>query len=137
MDVTFYAPGQYPEDEIAYAVVVAQYHGRWVFCRHKDRTTWEHPGGHRETGETPLQTAYRELFEETGAVKLRLQVLGAYKISRFGLLCFAEIAELGPIPAGSEIAEIRLFDTFPQNITYDAHRKMFDRVQAWLAENDM
>ena len=25
--------------------------GKWVFCRHKERNTWEIPGGHREMGE--------------------------------------------------------------------------------------
>ena len=31
-----------------YAIIVARYRGRWVFCRHRERTTYECPGGHRE-----------------------------------------------------------------------------------------
>lgn len=37
---------------------------------------WDIPGGHREPGETPMQTAAREVFEETGAEAERLVLLG-------------------------------------------------------------
>ena len=35
---------------------------------HKERDTWESPGGHIDEGETPLEAAERELYEETGAI---------------------------------------------------------------------
>jgi len=38
-----------------------------VFCKHKDRDTFEFPGGHREKDEKIEETAKRELWEETGA----------------------------------------------------------------------
>lgn len=44
--------------------------GKWVFCRHKDRDTYEIPGVHRESGETIFETAKRELMEETGLPNL-------------------------------------------------------------------
>ena len=34
--------------------------------KHKKRDTWETQGGHIEDGETPLEGARRELFEESG-----------------------------------------------------------------------
>ena len=58
---------------IKYAVIVAQYQGKWILCRHNDRTTWEIPGGHRESDETPDEAAARELWEETGATKARIK----------------------------------------------------------------
>ena len=46
---------------LKFAVIVANYRGKWVFCKHKERDTYECPGGHREQGETILETAKREL----------------------------------------------------------------------------
>ena len=59
-----YMLGEIPEEKMTFAVVVARYQDHWVFCRHKDRNTWEWPGGHIEAGETPLQAAQRELQED-------------------------------------------------------------------------
>ena len=28
-----------------FADIVASYEGKWIFCKHKNRTTWEIPGG--------------------------------------------------------------------------------------------
>ena len=52
---------------IRFSVIIAQENGKWLFCKHKKRETLEFPGGHREPGETPGETARRELWEETGA----------------------------------------------------------------------
>ena len=49
---------------LKFAVIIAKSNGKWVFCKHKERTTYELPGGHREKGETILDTAKRELQEE-------------------------------------------------------------------------
>lgn len=99
-----------------YAVILARYRGKWVFCRHRARKTWEVPGGHREAGEQIAAAARRELYEETGAVRYGLSPVCAYSVSgsinageeRFGMLYAARIEELGPLPP-FEIAEIRLF----------------------------
>ena len=51
---------------LKFAVIISKSNGQWVFCKHKDRNTYEVPGGHREKGELILDTAKRELKEETG-----------------------------------------------------------------------
>lgn len=118
--------------KIDFAVMVARYQGKWVFCKHKKRTTWEVPGGHVEPGEDWLTAAKRELFEETGATKAKIEPVCLYSIERFGVLCFAEIEELGELPE-SEIEKIELRDSLPENLTYQtAHTAFWNTVQNHL-----
>lgn len=30
--------------------IMALYKGKWIFCKHKKRDTWENPGGHIDEG---------------------------------------------------------------------------------------
>ncbi|GFI71105.1 hypothetical protein IMSAG250_00294 [Clostridiales bacterium] len=40
------------EDELLkFAVIISKSNGKWVFCKHKERNTFEFPGGHRENKE--------------------------------------------------------------------------------------
>lgn len=41
---------------------------------------WDVPGGHREPGEAPIETAKRELLEEAGAEAEHLKLLGYQEI---------------------------------------------------------
>lgn len=55
MEVKFYDT---VEDKLLkFAVIVAKSNGKWVFCQHKERDTYECPGGHREAGENIDDTA--------------------------------------------------------------------------------
>ena len=116
--------------KIDFAVMVARFNGKWVFCKHKKRTTWEVPGGHVEEGEDWLTAAKRELFEETGATKAKIEPVCLYSIEKFGVLCFAEIEELGELPE-SEIERIEFFDDLPENLTYGTTHLLF-----WKAIQD-
>ena len=33
---------------LKFAVMIARHDGKWVFCKHRKRETYEVPGGHRE-----------------------------------------------------------------------------------------
>lgn len=35
---------------LKFTVIISQSNGKWVFCKHKERDTYEAPGGHREVG---------------------------------------------------------------------------------------
>ena len=54
------------DDLLKFAVIISKSNSKWVFCKHRDRDTYEVPGGHREAGELIEDTARRELKEETG-----------------------------------------------------------------------
>ena len=112
------------ENDVQYkfAVIVAVHRGKWVFCKHKNRNTYECPGGHREPNEKIDETAKRELWEETGAKKYNLTSVCAYSVEdesgeTFGMLYFADIFEFGALPP-LEIERIELLDHLPTNWTY-------------------
>ena len=103
---------------LKFAVMVSSHNGRWVLCRHKNRNTYELPGGHREPDETILDCAKRELWEETGAIKYNLFPVCVYsvvdeKTETCGMLYFAEIFEFEPLPQ-LEIENIEFFAELPQ-----------------------
>ena len=54
MEVKFYDTVN--DELLKFAVIISQSNGKWVFCKHKERDTYEVPGGHREDGEDILET---------------------------------------------------------------------------------
>lgn len=132
-NVTYCTLQEVDMDRLKYAVVMARYNGLWVFVRHRERDTWESPGGHIEPGETAAAAARRELWEETGALEAEIALVSYYKVEDFGGLFFAEIEKLGPLPEGFEIASICMDTALPEKLTYpDMHPVLFEKVQRWL-----
>ncbi len=121
--VSFDELGTIDDNEFKFAVICAKYDDKWIFCRHKDRSTWEIPGGHREINEAIEETARRELIEETGAKEFNITPLTVYGVEKdgektYGVLFFAEVTGLGEISIDSEIKEITLVDTISDELTY-------------------
>lgn len=88
MEVKFY--DSVDDSLLKFAVIISQSNGRWVFCKHRERDTYEVPGGHREAGEDILE---------------------------FGMLRFVEITEFAK-ELHSEIERVILMDELPENWTY-------------------
>ena len=44
---------------LKFSVIISKSNGKWVFCKHRERDTYEVPGGHREANETILEAARR------------------------------------------------------------------------------
>ena len=116
-----------PDSLLRFAVILARYRGQYIFCQHREQDTLEMPGGHREPGEAILDTARRELQEETGATAFTLSPVCCYSVTgptraqpeggqSYGLLCLADVTELGEI--NSEIARIVLMGDLPRRMTY-------------------
>ena len=78
MSVNFYE--NVDDGLLKFAVIMTKTNGKWVFCKHKLRDTWEVPGGHREPNENIIDTAKRELIEETGAIDFKLKPICAYSV---------------------------------------------------------
>ena len=126
LEVTFY--DSVADGLLKFAVIVSRYDGKWVFCKHKERDTYESPGGHREAGEAILDTAKRELQEETGAVKFSVEPICVYSVTgknrvndtgeeTFGLLCYADVEEISGA-LNSEMEKVVLLEGLPDNWTY-------------------
>lgn len=115
-EVKFYEAAE--DGLLKFAVIVSRSGGKWVFCRHRERSTLEIPGGHREPGERVEETAARELREETGAKEFTLRPVCAYSVVQdagesFGMLYYAEISSFEPLH--SEIEEIFLLEAPPED----------------------
>ncbi|WP_411170629.1 NUDIX domain-containing protein [Clostridium sp. MB05] len=120
--VNFYDLNTIDDSKVKFAVIVTKYKGKLVYVRHKDRQTWEMPGGHREENESISKAASRELVEETGAKSFNITPICIYSVENnkdksFGSLSYADVYEFDELP-NYEIAEIKLFDKIPENLTY-------------------
>jgi len=105
-----------------FAVIISKYQGKWVMVRHRNRSTWELPAGHVEKGESVIEAAKRELFEETGAQNYTLKIISSYEGVHkgqivYGMLFFADITQFVQLPE-SEIAEKKIFSAIPEDLTY-------------------
>lgn len=116
------------DELLSFAVIIAKIDGKWIFCKHKDRDTYEIPGGHREPGETIFEAAKRELVEETGAVDFSIKPICVYSVKgktkinpdddaiSYGMLYAAEVFSFEELH--SEIESILITDKLVENWTY-------------------
>ena len=129
-EINTYELGYCDEDEYTRVVCVCRYKDKYLFSYNKKREGWEIPGGHIEDGESWEEAARREVYEETGATKIKITPVCVYKISTYGLLCYCEILELEKLPKEYEMSEIILSDDLPDNLTFPESSKLyFDTVK--------
>ena len=135
---TLYPLGQMQDYE--YVVICAYHGGKYLLSRHKNRTTWEHQGGHIECGETPIEAARRELFEESGTTDATLIPLCDYdgydtKTHAHGQVFLAIVHEFSPLP-DFEMAEVACFSQLPTALTYPEMTPVFFAyAREYLAKN--
>ena len=120
-----------------YVVVCSRYDGHWLLSRHRERDTWETQGGHIEPGETPMDAARRELYEESGVTDAEIVPVCdyyGYVADRHanGMVFLAVVHRLGTLPE-SEMQETRLFAALPENLTYpDVTPKLMEEAHRLL-----
>ncbi|WP_379145459.1 NUDIX domain-containing protein [Paenibacillus sp. sgz500992] len=123
MNINYYGLDSINYDKLEYAVIVAKYKNEWLLVKHKERETWEIPGGKRELHEQIDEAAKRELFEETGATSFIIVPICVYSVEQeakdesFGMLFYSDVYEIGQLPE-SEIGEVSLFSSLPSQLTY-------------------
>ncbi|MBD3922133.1 NUDIX domain-containing protein [Paenibacillus sp. PR3] len=106
-------------EHMKFAVIIATFHDQYIIIHNKKRGGWEIPGGSREPGESIVQTASRELYEETGAVRFDLMPFGIYEMNgSYGMVFYAKVEELSALPA-FEIEAIRFEDVLPEGMNFD------------------
>ena len=126
MQVNFY--DKVDDNLLKFAVIISKSKGKWVVCKHKERDTYELPGGHRENGERIDDTAKRELMEETSAIEFLINPVCVYSVigknrvnntgeETYGMLYFAEIARFAN-ELHSEMEKVVLLDELPNEWTY-------------------
>ncbi len=126
MKVNFYE--NIDDELLKFAVIISKHNGKWVFCKHKERNTYEIPGGHREHNEQIFETAKRELEEETGATRYTISPVCVYSVvgknrvnqtgeETYGMLFFADI-QMFESELHSEMECVCLFETLPTEWTY-------------------
>lgn len=125
---------------LSFVVIAAMHDNKWIYVQHKDRDTYEVPGGHIEPGEAPIEAAKRELYEESGAADFTLDMVCPYGVERdgaltsYGLLYFAQVARFDELP-NFEIVERAFFESMPERLTYpNIQPLLMKKVQTWLKE---
>lgn len=123
-----------------FVVIIAREKGGFLFCRHRERATWELPGGHIEKDEKPLDAAKRELFEETGATDFTIRPIFDYRVSRDGdssdgIVYLADVTNRGDLPL-SEMAEVKCLLKMPDDMTYPQIQPLILKHYKELFEGD-
>jgi 8-oxo-dGTP diphosphatase len=97
--------------KVGAAAFIADAEGRVLLVKHTyGQLNWELPGGGGEVGESPVETAVREVQEETGLTVVAQHMTGSYYAPEneklhFVFRCSRIETEALPIPDRAEISE--------------------------------
>jgi mutator protein MutT len=102
---------------------------------------WCLPAGFMEAGETPEQTAVRELEEETGVIAQLTGLFGVYAgfddpRVRAVLILYAAVATGGTQRAGDDAIELAWYplDALPDDLAFASHRQALTELIERLAK---
>lgn len=124
-----------PNIPITTSMVFVVFDGKVLLS--KPKRGWGLPGGHIELGETPVDCAKREVFEETGVNIKNLKLIGGWMVNNlagskasekyppkaYQLLFTAEVESINKIPTGFESSDrefVALHDISKYHHRYDS-----------------
>lgn len=96
--------------------------GKFLMVYHPRRGGWEMPGGKIENGETPEEAAVREFREESG---YNINIIGTRDLGH----CFVCSASLGEKVSATCEMESRLFDSLPEDLSFE--RDEYEDTVPW------
>jgi ADP-ribose pyrophosphatase YjhB (NUDIX family) len=113
--------------------------GRVVLIRRADNGRWALPGGYAEVGQTPSESAIREMREETGFEAALERLIGLYDNRRFGseaayhfyTACFRARIVGGTLAPSVETTEVVLVspDALPGNLSLLQRTMLADSLE--------
>lgn len=118
------------------AAVILDVQGRVLLVKHGyGRLNWELPGGGSEAGESIVETAVREVREETGLHVLAQHATGIYYDTEADMLhcvflCQSRDTALAPCSTGGEISECAFWSptALPRPISDFTVRRIADAI---------
>lgn len=126
------------------AGVVLVEHGRVLLVKRRwdpRAGSWCLPAGFMEAGETPEQTAVRELEEETGVIAQLTGLFGVYAgfddpRVRAVLILYTGVATGGTLHAGDDASELAWYplDQLPDDLAFASHRQALTELIERLAK---
>lgn len=126
------------------AIVYRKFHGNTeiLLIRHIKSGYWSFPKGHVEENETEVETALREIKEETGLdvfvdAGFRETVTFSPRRDSMKTVVYfvAKAKNFDYIPQEDEISEIRWvgIDKAPNQLTYDNDKVIINKAKAFIA----
>lgn len=126
---------EYLNDSVG-SLVFPFYNENFIMTFHIKRKGWEFPAGTIEDGESPLECAKREAFEEAGAIIENIEALGYYTVESGRdknkyVIYMADVERFEPKPSWSETDLVKLFSELPKNITYtdDVYKIVLEHIK--------
>ena len=125
------------------AIVYRKYHGNTeiLLIKHIGSGHWSFPKGHVEEGETELETAMREIKEETGIDVMldptfrELVTYSPKKDTQKVVVYFIAKAKPGsPVPQENEVAEVRWVEInrAAELLVYDNDRCIVNKAKKFI-----
>jgi 2,3-bisphosphoglycerate-dependent phosphoglycerate mutase len=103
MHIKIHKAGQVNEEHLKFVVICVKFKSQWLLVRHKERTTWEMPGGHIDDGESSQAAALNDVLKNNlgsniviGSHGTALSTIINYYNSDFGYEGFWSIADKMP-----------------------------------------